>query len=89
MLNWYRAVWRMDLPATSELRFMTPILLIWGERDAFGVRALAEVSLRLCQNGEAIYLKDATHWVQHDEPERCIRALLDFLGRSTRQSPSE
>jgi pimeloyl-ACP methyl ester carboxylesterase len=71
------------------LRFTTPILLIWGERDAFGVRALAEVSLRLCQNGEAIYLKDATHWVQHDEPERCIKALLDFLGRSTRQSPAE
>jgi epoxide hydrolase 4 len=89
MLNWYRAIWRRDLPPSSELRFITPILLIWGERDAFGVRALAEGSLRLCENGQAIYLKDATHWVQHDEPERCIKALLEFLGRSTRQSPSE
>jgi pimeloyl-ACP methyl ester carboxylesterase len=88
MLNWYRAIWRKDLPAASELRFMTPILLIWGERDAFGVRALAEASLRLCENGQAIYLKDATHWVQHDEPERCTEALLDFLGRSPGQPPS-
>jgi pimeloyl-ACP methyl ester carboxylesterase len=89
MLNWYRAVWRKDLPRSSELRFMTPVLLIWGELDAFGVRALAEASLRLCENSQAIYLRDATHWVQHDEPERCIKALLDFLGSPTQQSPSE
>jgi epoxide hydrolase 4 len=88
MLNWYRAIGRRTLPVSAELRFVTPILLIWGERDAFGVRALAEASLRLCENGEAVYLKDATHWVQHDEPERCIALLLEFLGRSTQQSPS-
>jgi epoxide hydrolase 4 len=89
MLNWYRAVWRKDFPASSTLRFVTPVLLIWGERDAFVVRALAEASLLLCENSQAIYLRDATHWVQHDEPERCIAALLDFFGRSTEQSPSE
>jgi pimeloyl-ACP methyl ester carboxylesterase len=81
MVNWYRALWRKDLPASTQLRLPTPLLLIWGERDAFGVRALAESSLRLCENGQAVYLKDATHWVQHDEPERCIRALLDFLSQ--------
>jgi pimeloyl-ACP methyl ester carboxylesterase len=80
MVNWYRALWRKELPASAELRLPTPLLLIWGERDAFGVHALAESSLRLCENGQAVYLKEATHWVQHDEPERCIKALLDFLG---------
>jgi epoxide hydrolase 4 len=50
MLNWYRAFWRKGLPASSELRFMTPVLLIWGERDVYAVRALAEASLRLCEN---------------------------------------
>jgi hypothetical protein len=45
MLNWYRAIWRRNLPPSSELRLVTPILLIWGERNAFGVRALAEASL--------------------------------------------
>src|SRR5262249_30375678 len=80
MLNWYRAIRHKDLPASSKLRFMTPVLLIWGERDVYAVRAFAEASLRLCDNGQAIYLRDATHWVQHDEPERCITALLDFLG---------
>jgi len=89
MINWYRALWRKELPASAELRLPTPLLLIWGERDAFGVRALAEASLRLCANGQAIYLKDATHWVQHDEPERCIKELLDFLGHSPSHSSSD
>ena len=85
MLNWYRAFWRKDLPASAGLRLMTPVLLIWGERDLAGVRALAEASIGLCEDGQAIYLKDATHWVQHDEPERCIAALLDFFGRPAPQ----
>ncbi|WP_076857628.1 alpha/beta fold hydrolase [Bradyrhizobium mercantei] len=89
MLNWYRALWRKDLPASAKLRIRPPVLLIWGERDAFAVRALAEASLLLCESSQAVYLGDATHWVQHDEPERCIEALLDFLGRSTGQSPSD
>jgi epoxide hydrolase 4 len=89
MLNWYRALWRTELPAGADLRLMTPLLLICGERDPFGVRALAEASLRLCENSQAIYLKDATHWVQYDEPQRCIEALIDFLGHHTSQTPPE
>jgi pimeloyl-ACP methyl ester carboxylesterase len=58
---------------------MTPVLLIWGERDPFGARALAEDSVRLCENSQAIYLKDANHWVQHDEPQGCITACLSFF----------
>jgi epoxide hydrolase 4 len=81
MLNWYRALWRKDLPASAGLRLMTPLLLIWGEQDPFGARALAEASVRLCENSQAIYLKDATHWVQHDEPQRCITACLSFFHR--------
>lgn len=79
MLNWYRAIWRKDLPASGSLRLTTPVLLIWGEREVFAVRDLAEESLRLCENHQAIYLEQATHWVQHDEPERCIAACLSFL----------
>jgi hypothetical protein len=34
---------------TSRLQFMTPVLLIWGERDVYTMHAFAEASLRLCQ----------------------------------------
>src|SRR5262249_8584316 len=79
MLNWYRAFLRKDLPASASLRIIPPVLLIWGERDVFGVRELAEASLRLGENGTAVYFENATHWVHHDEPERCRRALLEVL----------
>jgi pimeloyl-ACP methyl ester carboxylesterase len=79
MLNWYRAFLRKDWPASTNCRIASPVLLIWGERDSYGVRDLAEASLRLCDNGRAEYFKNATHWVQHDEPERCREILLEFL----------
>lgn len=81
MLNWYRAFLVKDLPASADCRITTPVLLIWGERDPYGVRQLADDTLALCENAQAVYFKDATHWVQHDEPERCCEALLGFLKR--------
>jgi epoxide hydrolase 4 len=79
MLNWYRALLRKDLPASTSCRIASRVLLIWGERDSYCVRGLAEASLRLCDNGRVEYVKDATHWVQHDEPDRCRENLLGFL----------
>jgi pimeloyl-ACP methyl ester carboxylesterase len=79
MLNWYRALLRKDLPASTSCRIASPVLLIWGERDSYCGRGLAEASLRLCDNGRVEYVKDATHWVQHDEPDRCRENLLGFL----------
>ncbi len=79
MLNWYRAFLRKDWPASTNRRIASRVLLIWGERDSFAVRDLVEASLRLCDNGRAEYVKDATHWVQHDEPEHCREILLKFL----------
>jgi pimeloyl-ACP methyl ester carboxylesterase len=79
MLNWYRAFLRKDLDRSADVRIEAPVLLIWGERDPFGVRELAEASLRLCAAGRVLYVADATHWVQHEEPDRCREALLEFL----------
>jgi hypothetical protein len=44
------------------------------------VRDLVERSLTLCDSASAVYL-DASHWVQHDEPERVNALMLNFLGR--------
>lgn len=79
MLNWYRALWRKDLPASTAVRLATPVLLIWGAREAYGRHRLAELSLGLCEHHREVLLEDATHWVQHDEPDRCMAAVLSFL----------
>jgi pimeloyl-ACP methyl ester carboxylesterase len=54
-------------------------LVIWGMRDAYGVPELADASVRLCQDGRLVPFAHATHWVQHDEPEKVGRLLVDFL----------
>jgi pimeloyl-ACP methyl ester carboxylesterase len=82
LLNWYRAFLRKDLPTRASCRVASRVLLIWGERDPFGVRDLAEASLQLYDNGRVEFIEDATHWVQHDEPERCREILLRFLHRA-------
>jgi pimeloyl-ACP methyl ester carboxylesterase len=40
---------------------------------------MAQQSVEMCDAGELVFFEEATHWVQHDEPERVVRLLLDFL----------
>ena len=78
MLNWYRAL-PLHRPSASSARIRVPVRVIWGDRDAFLDRGLAEAGAALCDNAEIIHLPDATHWLQHEEPETVNRLLLEFL----------
>jgi len=55
--------------------------MLWGARDVALGREMAEPSIALCDDGRLVFLEDATHFVQHDEPDRVNRELLAFLGR--------
>lgn len=79
MLNWYRAIVPKRVPAGSPPLITVPVLVIWGVRDAYLRPELADTSLKLCTNASATYLDEATHWVQHDAPERVNELLLKFL----------
>jgi pimeloyl-ACP methyl ester carboxylesterase len=78
MINWYRAPQAKDWRAGEIGRIKTPILILWGEQDKYGVPELAEESARLCESATLVRL-DATHWVQHDEPERVSGMVIEFL----------
>ena len=83
MINWYRAAMR-HLPEMPEnLRVAAPTLLIWGKRDRFVLPELAEPSLALCDRGELVFIEEATHWVQHEEPERVNALIVEFLNRAS------
>ena len=56
-----------------------PLRAVWGDRDAALDPGLAETGLALCDRGEAVHLAEATHWVQHEEPERVNQLLIEFL----------
>jgi epoxide hydrolase 4 len=78
MLNWYRAIAPKQKTMDPARRVTVPTLIIWGDGDRYGVPALAERSAHLCDNARIVHL-DATHWVQHDEPDRVNAMLIEFL----------
>ncbi len=79
MVNWYRALPRRPPPPGHGRVGGVPVRVIWGDRDAFLDPALVEAGLALCDRGEAFLLKDATHWVQHEEATAVNRLLVEFL----------
>jgi pimeloyl-ACP methyl ester carboxylesterase len=80
MLNWYRAALRHPPDLLGELRVTVPTLMIWGAQDAFLGREMAEPSIELCDEGRLVFIEEATHWVQHEEPGRVNGLIRSFLG---------
>jgi epoxide hydrolase 4 len=78
MVNWYRAPMRRRDRTMAAARVGPRTLIIWGEQDRYGVPALADRSAALCDDATLVRL-DASHWVQHEQPERVNALLLDFL----------
>jgi pimeloyl-ACP methyl ester carboxylesterase len=81
MLHWYRAALRNPPDTPRDVRIRVPTLIIWGARDKFLDREMAEPSRELCDNGRLVVLEEATHWVQHEEPEQVNALILNHLAR--------
>ena len=77
MLNWYRAT------KYNSFRFKpaieVPTLMLWGKKDKFLGEELALPSIEMCTNGQLIFLKEASHWLHHEEPDRVNTLILNFL----------
>jgi len=81
MVNWYRAAARRALWAgPSAARIDVPTLVIWGAQDVALSETMAQPSADFCRDGRLEMIEDATHWVQHDAPDRVNRLLREHLG---------
>jgi pimeloyl-ACP methyl ester carboxylesterase len=82
MINYYRASLRRP-PSRGDggMRpVQAPTLVIWGERDRYLGAELAEPHRADVPNLErVVFLPWASHWVQHDEPERVSELLIEFF----------
>jgi pimeloyl-ACP methyl ester carboxylesterase len=80
-LNYYRALLRNPRETRALLeRIEAPVLVIWGERDRFLSRRLAEPPRLWVPNLLRVErLPDASHWVAEDRPREVNTLLLDFL----------
>lgn len=80
MINWYRAFLRFQPKLPADIRVHQPTRIIWGAQDiALGVN-MAHESVAWCDNVQLDVIETATHFVQHDEPERVKALLLEFAG---------
>jgi epoxide hydrolase 4 len=80
-LNYYRALLRNPREMRALLqRVEAPVLVIWGEKDRFLSRRLAEPPRLWVPNLICVKrLPDASHWVAEDRPLEVNTLLLDFL----------
>jgi pimeloyl-ACP methyl ester carboxylesterase len=78
MLDYYRAAFRPSL-APRLARIEAPVLGIWGERDPHLGRELAVPDAKWVPNARIERIPEASHWVQHDAPERVNELLLGFF----------
>ncbi|SFD93174.1 alpha/beta fold hydrolase [Spirosoma endophyticum] len=79
MVNWYRAALQKPPSRRSDIRITVPTLLIWGVRDQFLKREMAQLSIDLCDNGRIVFIENATHWVQHEEAERVNELIKSIV----------
>jgi pimeloyl-ACP methyl ester carboxylesterase len=80
-IDWYRAALRRLPTSTRKLYrpIAAPTLVIWGEQDRFLGAELADPDPALVPDVRVVRLPDASHWVQHDEPDEVNRLLASFL----------
>ncbi len=78
MINWYRAGLRHPAPR-SPAAIEPPTLLIWGEQDTALGTEFIEPICRPCADIRVERLPDASHWVQHEEPDAVNALLVEFL----------
>ncbi len=79
MIQWYRAALRARPRRPESTRVRVPTLLVWGTKDRFLGSEMAGPSIERCDDGRLVLVEEAGHWVQHEEPERVNRLLLDFF----------
>lgn len=76
--NYYRALLRYQ-----DDRFLAkvtvPVLIIWGCQDQALGEELADASVKCCTNAQLKKIRNASHWVQQDEPEEVNRYIEAFV----------
>ncbi len=82
MINYYRAALRRSpRKALAQMKpVQAPTLVIWGMRDRHLGSELAEPPREWVPDVRVERIPDATHWVQHDAPERVNELLVGFFG---------
>lgn len=78
MVNWYRAAFRHP-DFSNQTNVEVPTLILWGEGDRFLEASMAAKSVEYCRSATVKYFPQATHWLQHDEPDAVNAEIENFI----------
>jgi pimeloyl-ACP methyl ester carboxylesterase len=78
MINYYRAL-RLRKPEAPLARVTPPVLILWGQDDAFLDLGLANASLACCADARLQVIEGAGHWLHLEQPQAVNTAILSFL----------
>jgi epoxide hydrolase 4 len=87
MIDYYRySVFAPPWKAWAAIKpISAPTLVIWGQRDRYLGRTLAEPEHKDVPNLVGVErLPNASHWVHHDEAERVNQLLVEFFASTPR-----
>ncbi|MEK6251537.1 MAG: alpha/beta hydrolase [Actinomycetota bacterium] len=59
-----------------------PALIIWGDNEEYTPAEGAHNFAEQLPDARLVFIDDAGHFVFEDEPERCVREVLDFLDQA-------
>ncbi|ANU09348.1 putative hydrolase [Planococcus antarcticus DSM 14505] len=79
MLNWYRAIRRGSFRQVPDTKVKVPVRIIWGVGDQFLSPMLAKESMSFCDEVNLAFVEEATHWIQHEQPEIVNRLIEQFI----------
>lgn len=79
MVNWYRAAGKLRPKLPPQRRITMPTRIIWGAQDIALIREGAQMSMEFVDHGDLIYIEEAGHFVQHEEPDRVNQLIEEFL----------
>lgn len=79
MMNWYRAFFRLPKKIAQFSKIQVPTLILWGKQDPHLCFEMAELSVKLCNNGQLITFDDSTHWVLRDESEAISQYMVEYF----------
>lgn len=82
MMQWYRALLQTKARRMPSPRITPPVRVIWGSRDRYLRRELAQQSLDLCDHGELLFIENAGHWIHHEKPDEVNRLISEFFAGS-------
>jgi non-heme chloroperoxidase len=73
---------RAPLTCDDARRVAVPVLIVFGDRSPVGLQRMATAAANCIRGARLVKIRQATHWLHHDQAQAFNDAVLEFLAGS-------